>query len=160
MIEMETSPTSNIFKPRSRHLLVGLLVLVLIGVVSGGLYLFKNKPVFSAKEKKVVLPLDINDPAVTRARLIYSIEGRLVEIKNNPADIRQKTLVTDIKLANLPEFNIDSSTPIVKIVDNKNIQVSSSDLKPGQKIRVSIFYGLKQKQVEIFNVGILSDKNQ
>lgn len=103
------------------------------------------------------VPVSIQNPAVKWAQVYYTFAGIVKEIKTDP---RGAILITNIQGNKIPEFVIGPKTKVYQVYNGKNTEVSSSDLKPNQKVDIRISYGLKQKawnEIEIIDIILPSD---
>lgn len=88
------------------------------------------------------VPVKIVNSAIKAVEVFYTFEGTILEIKKVPEGLQ---FVTDVKIAKLPKFIVDSETNI-KLGLNEKKDVSQSELKVGQKVQIRISYGLKKKE--------------
>jgi hypothetical protein len=84
----------------------------------------------------------------------YIFEGNLKEIKGIAPTLE---LVTDIIITGGPKFITNKSTVYFTEKQDKRTPASTPNLKPGQKIKIAIYYDLFRKGWTITGVSVVQD---
>ena len=90
----------------------------------------------------VILPVNIQNPAVKSAQVRCVFTVTIRDIQNTPLGL---TLNTDIKATNIPVLVVTKDTGVQFVSSNQTIATDSSILKPGQKVELIMLYRLKAK---------------
>lgn len=99
------------------------------------------------------LPIRLVNPAVRSAAVQYVLEGNLKEVKNTP---QGSELVTTIMGQEKPKFIVTNKTTVVFNNKGQVTPANTSDLKPGQKLRITATFGLKRRVWTTQRVAILT----
>ena len=88
------------------------------------------------------VPANILNPAVESAQVAYTYNGTIQEIKTDPNGI---LVITDIKGDRVPKFIVTSTTKVTIDINGQIKTSTTADLAVGQKVKITIKYGLKKK---------------
>lgn len=95
---------------------------------------------------EIHLPISSDASSVFYASVVYTLGGRLIEIKTIPEGFE---LITDIQTPNIPKFTVcttcNQPTPIFGNFTNGFRQINYDMLKIGQNVRIVASYNLRTK---------------
>lgn len=98
------------------------------------------------------IPINIDNPRVLSSKINFYIEGVIDSLQKQDGNV-QITLKPGIK--NLPPLVTDPNTDYFQMVNSEFIQKKVGDLKAGQTVRMSIYYGIKDRRWWIRRINII-----
>jgi hypothetical protein len=148
-----------------------LFVILIFGVVTA-FFLGSNKKGMSVSKSKADVqksetssdvsadfPLSVNSQSVTSAYVHYYLTGTISEVKNDGG----YEIILDSSETNLPALIIGERTRISRITppysESTSQLMAASDLKEGLVVDISIEYDLRNKNWNILDVFVPTDKN-
>lgn len=137
-------------------LVVSLLIVILaifIKIDPGFKKLLKQgEQVQSQSSDNIALPIDINNQSVTIATINYGIEGTIEKLINTSEGTEMK-LKPEIEGA--PKILLNDTTQYFYFDGVRSTLANKSELRPGQKVRILMLYGLKVKKWSLSRVNII-----
>lgn len=112
-----------------------------------------NIPLFNRSTNTVILPIPVDHPELTAARLSYLIETDVTEVTRRDDLVELKV---SAKISNLPPIVLGSLTEVY-IIDSQNIPRRSNklEIRQGDKVRIFLSYGLRVQDWFVNRVNIL-----
>lgn len=115
--------------------------------------LLLNIPLFNKSTNTVILPIPVDHPELSAARLSYLIETDVTEVIRRDDFVELKV---SAKINNLPPIILGNLTEIY-IIDSQNIPRRSNkfEIRQGDKVRIFLSYGLRVQDWYVNRVNIL-----
>ncbi len=140
-------------KKDSKYILV-IATISLFILILGLVFVLKDSKIklFSERKTPLALPINPDHPNVVNATTFYTITGRIEDIKGNRLRIKSKGEA-------LPELEVSENTKISKegVPGEDDSAATSSDLKKGEKIILTISYDYTLEKWRISNLKIISN---
>ncbi|HEV8601748.1 MAG TPA: hypothetical protein VGQ87_04110 [Patescibacteria group bacterium] len=119
-----------------------------------------NQQTEQRDEKKVNLPIALDNSSVGSAFVHYFLTGKLQQVTS----VAEGTKISLENSVGLPDLIITHSTRISRITPpyetSKPIPLSIKDLKPGQTLDLSLEYDLNHQVWFLHDVFLPTDKNK
>ncbi len=100
------------------------------------------------------LPIRYNHPAVRGAIVRYIFEIKLKEVKGTAPTLE---LTPEVKITDAPKFITNKSTLYFTEKEDKRTPTATPSLKPGQKIKIAVYYDFYRKNWVVTGVSQVLD---
>jgi hypothetical protein len=137
-----------------RKTLITSIFVILAGILLGFIVVQWGGKIFSLSpfnNTSIKSPVDLDNPAIISANIIYNIQGTIKEVKKTG---NQYVLTLDQLDNSFPPIYISDNTLVVTMINKKINSASIADLVAGKQVLVNMVYNIREKSFTTSRVSL------